>query len=64
MAADVSTILQVLNVLILPALFFVVRIDKRVERIDTLQGRDGRQLEQLASTARDLDIRMTKLECK
>jgi hypothetical protein len=64
MAADVSLLLQVLNVLIVPALVYVVRIDRRVAQMDTLQTRDGRQLEKLERAADELNLRLTRLECK
>jgi hypothetical protein len=61
---DLPQLLQVLNVLILPALYFVVRIDRRVGQLDTLQEIEGRQLDELQRDARELDIRLTRLECK
>lgn len=62
--ADASLILQALNVLIVPALVYVVRIDRRVAQIDTLQSRDGRQLAQLERSMQDLNTRLIRLECK
>lgn len=62
--ADASLILQALNVLILPALVYVVRIDRRVAQMDTMQARDGRQLAQLERTTQDLNTRLIRLECK
>ncbi len=64
MAADVSLLLQVLNVLIVPALVYVVRIDRRVAQLDTVQDRDGRQLEKLERAAESLNQRLIRLECK
>jgi hypothetical protein len=64
MAADVSLLLQVLNVLIVPALVYVVRIDRRVAQLDTVQDRDGRQLEKLERAAESFNQRLIRLECK
>ena len=64
MTSDVSLLLQVLNVLIVPALVYVVRIDRRVAQLDTEQGRDGRQLEKLERVTESLNERILRLECK
>lgn len=63
-SVDLQTTLSVLNVLLLPAMYFVVRIDRRVGQLDALQEVGGRQLDELQRSARDLDIRLTRLECK
>jgi hypothetical protein len=64
MAVDLQQLLQVLNVLIVPALVFVVRIDRRIGQLDTLQEVDSRKLDELQRTARDFETRLTRLECK
>jgi hypothetical protein len=62
MAAELTLGLQVLNILILPALVFVVRIDRNLAQLQTVQEHYGRQLEKLEHYVDTLNQRLMKLE--
>jgi hypothetical protein len=54
---EISSLPQFLNVLILPALFFVVRIDRRLGQIDVITQDQGKRIETLESRVRNLELR-------
>lgn len=54
---DVTTALTFLNVLIVPALTYLVRIDKRLGQIDVIQQDHGRRLATLEDRIRTLEMR-------
>lgn len=62
MAPEFSLLLQVLNVLIVPALVYVVRIDRRMAQLDTLQAVTDSRLAKLERAVEDLYQRRMKPE--
>jgi hypothetical protein len=61
---DLPTILQAVNVLIVPALVYVVRIDRRMGQLDTLQTVNAAKIDKLETRADDINQRLTRLEFK
>jgi hypothetical protein len=64
MAADFSLLLQAVNVLIVPALVYVVRIDRRMGQLDTLQAVTDKRLEKVERAVEYLTQRLMQLEAK
>lgn len=62
MAADFSLALQLVNVLLIPALVYVVRIDRRMGQLDTLQAVTDKRLEKLERANEYLTQRLMQLE--
>ena len=55
-------ILQMLNVLIVPALVFVVRIDRRMGQIDVLAAANERRIDALEKEVRQLVENLVRIE--
>jgi len=62
MAPDFSLALQLVNVLLIPALVYVVRIDRRMGQLDTLQAVTDKRLEKLERANEYLTQRLMQLE--
>lgn len=62
MASDFSLALQLVNVLLIPALVYVVRIDRRMGQLDTLQVVTDKRLEKLERANEYLTQRLMQLE--
>jgi hypothetical protein len=62
MAAVFSLALQLVNVLLIPALVYVVRIDRRMGQLDTLQAVTDKRLEKLERANEYLTQRLMQLE--
>lgn len=62
MAPDFSLALQLVNVLLIPALVYVVRIDRRMGQLDTLQAVTDKRLEKLERAHEYLTQRLMQLE--
>jgi len=62
MATDFSLALQLVNVLLIPALVYVVRIDRRMGQLDTLQAVTDKRLEKLERANEYLTQRLMQLE--
>lgn len=61
---DLPALLQVVNVLIIPALVYVVRIDRRMGQLDTISAIDSARIARLESKYENTNQRLTTLEAK
>ncbi|MGZ4837637.1 MAG: hypothetical protein ACXVZR_03745 [Terriglobales bacterium] len=61
---ELPVILQLLNVLIVPALVYVVRIDRRMGQIDAVASMDHARIDQLEKANEELRERLIRLECR
>lgn len=59
---DLPAILQTLNVLIVPALVFVVRIDRRMGQIDAVSSVDHVRIDKLEAANEAMRERLARLE--
>ncbi len=60
--AALLEVLQVVNLLVLPVLAFVVRIDRRMGQLDVLQSAAIADIEKLETVTNNLNHRLTILE--
>ena len=58
----IEQLLSALNVLIVPALVFVVRIDRRMGQLDVLQSAQGADVARLERICDNLNQRLTRME--
>lgn len=61
---DLPALLQAVNVLIIPALVYVVRIDRRMGQLDTISAIDSARIARLESKYENTNQRLTTLEAK
>jgi hypothetical protein len=61
---ELPVVLQLLNVLIVPALVYVVRIDRRMGQIDAVASMDHTRIDQLEKANEELRERLIRLECR
>lgn len=61
---DILDVLALVNMLIVPALWFVVRIDRRIGQLDILQATTADDIGKLEKTQDNLNNRLTRLEYK
>lgn len=54
---ELGTLLQLLNLLMIPALVYMVRIDRRLGQIDVITQDHGTRLREVENRVRQLEIR-------
>lgn len=54
---ELGTVLQLLNVLMIPALIYVVRIDRRLGQIDVITQDHGDRIREVENRVRTLEMR-------
>lgn len=61
-AHAIEVLMSALNVLIVPALAFVVRIDRRMGQLDVLQTEHSKDVSKLQDQFDNLNQRLTRME--
>lgn len=64
MSLDYAELLQLTNVLIIPALIFVVRIDRRMGQIDALSSTDTKRIDKVTERLDDMADRLARAEAR
>ncbi len=62
--SELQNILPLLNVLIVPALVFVVKIDRRMGQLDALSTVNEKRIDTLEAECRNLRAEVIRLECR